>query len=89
MAFPDAGKEKGGGMAIMLGIGKKKPADMEAEADSSSAEQDAVQSFFEAGQSGDWAAATDAFKTAYDLCSSAPIEEEDDDEYPEATESEL
>lgn len=35
----------------------------------SDSEQSAVQKFFEAGSSGDWAAATVAFKRAYDICS--------------------
>ncbi len=70
------------GMAIMLGIGKKKP--MGDDMAEGSPEQDAIQEFFEAGKRGDYAAATDAFRTAYDLCASGGGDDEADEESAES-----
>lgn len=54
-------------MALMIDImGGKGPPKAGVKDD---AEQTSVRRFFEAGQKGDWAAATAAFKRAYDICS--------------------
>lgn len=55
-----------GGMMIELGPAKGPKAGPPGLKDD--AEQTAVKRFFEAGQSGDWVAATAAFKRAYEVC---------------------
>jgi hypothetical protein len=62
-----------GGLAIMIGLGKKKPgAAMDSEDDSEdgsgSAEDEAFQAAADAAKSGDGAAFKDAMKTAMELC---------------------
>jgi hypothetical protein len=70
-------------MAIMLGLGKKKPgAEMEADEPDDMGKTDAAQALIDAVQGGDAAAVTDAFQTMYDLCMQ-PEPVEDEGEYEE------
>lgn len=76
-------------MALMLGIGKKKPgAEMDDDMASmgSSAKEEAASALAEAVSGGDAAAIADAFQTMYDLCASGS---EDDYDEPEEDSAEL